>query len=294
MTHACRDRFVLRFNNRMGCQTRSPLFFSTLRPWPNAVVALLFFLAGTGCSSLSERKAGAFARPSDLVATMPDPYDVHLRWKNHATVEGGNLVEFQLWPQGANVPSKERNDFLILDFLKADETTFQHTDLGAETVLTYRIHPFFGKSSEPVPITTGSAEAAKTEPEEPEGPLEEPPVASRSQKGDLHSIRRLATFAEAVPTDVVASLSGTTHVVLRWKEHAADADGYFVELSLHPDKDFQVCALLPPHTTSFRKTGLPPETRLYFRVRAFFYGRPSNSVTETTGPERIEVKQSRN
>ena len=224
---------------------------------------------------------------------MPDPYDVHLRWTNHATVDGGNLVEFQLYPAGASLPREERHEFLILDFLKADATAFQHENLGAETVLTYRIHPYFGRSSEPVPIDTGSAEAAKTEPEEPEGPLEKPPVAPESRNDDLCSIRRAATFAAAVPTDVVASLSGPTHVVLRWKEHAVDADGYFVELSLHPDKDFQVCALLPPHTTSFRKTGLPPETKLYFRVRAFFYGRPSNSVTETTGPERIEQSKTR-
>jgi len=277
----------------MECQARSPFFCSTPGQWLGAMMALSILLAGNGCSSIPERKVGAFAGPSHLVATMPDPYDVHLQWTNHTAIEGGNLVEFQLWPEGASLPRKERKDFLILDFLKADETTFQHKDLGSETVLTYRIHPYFGKSSGPVPITTGSVDAAKTEPEEPDGPVEESPVDVKSRSGDLYSIRRAETFAEAAPTDVTASLSGPTHVVLRWKEHAADADGYFVELSLHPDKDFQVCALLPSHTTSFRKTGLPPATRLYFRVRAFFYGRPSNVVTETTGPERGEGKQSR-
>src|SRR5581483_9938952 len=120
----------------------------------------------------------------------------------------------------------------------------------------YRIRPYFGRSSEPAAITTGSAEAARTEPDEPEGPVTEPSAGSQTLAG-LKSIRRLATFAAAAPTGVTVALSGPTHAVVRWEEHAAAADGFLVELSSHPDRDFQVCALLPPHATSFRKIGLP-------------------------------------
>ena len=232
-----------------------------------------------------------FAGPSDLVATMPDPYNVHLQWKNHATAEGGNLVEFQLHPEGASLPAEEREDFVILGFLNANETTFRHENLGSETVFTYRIRPYFGKSSEPAKITTGSAEAAKTEPDEPEGPLEKPGANSKSQSDDLKSVRQPATFGAATPANLSAALSSPTHVVLRWNERASNADGYLVEISLYHDKDFHVCALLPPHTTSFQKTGLPPETTIYFRVRAFFYGLPSNYVIKTSGPDRVEDSQ---
>jgi len=245
----------------------------------------LFGILIAGCHLSAQKAPGPFTGPSGLAATMPDPYNVHLHWKNSATAAGGNMVEFQMYPEGARLPADERKTFLILGFLDAKENTFRHENLGSETVFTYRIHPYFGNGTEPAGITTGSA--AENEPEEPEGPLEKSAADPGSQTGDLRSIHKPATFAEAAPTGLTASLSSPTHVVLQWKEHAADADGYLVEISLHPDKDFQVCALLPPHTASFRKTGLPPDTKMYFRVRAFFYGPPSNRVTKTTGPEPL-------
>jgi hypothetical protein len=257
--------------------------------WPIAFAALLLLLAGGGCGSVAPgEKSGIFAAPSNLTATMPDLYNVHLQWTNHATAEGGNLVEFQMCPSGTHLPAKERDDFVILAFLNPAETTFHHEDLGAETVFTYRIRPYFGKASAPTEITTGSTAAAETE--EPEGPLEEP--ETKSPATHLKSIRQPAGSGEGIPGDVAASLSAPTHVVLRWTDHAADADGYLVEVSSSPDTGYQVCALLPPHAASFRKTALPPETKLFFRVRAFFYGRPSNRVTQTTGPERMDGRQS--
>ena len=51
------------------------------------------------------------------------------------------------------------------------------------------------------------------------------------------------------------------------------------------ERDFVVCALLPPDTTSFRKIALPPTTKLHFRVRAFFYGDPSKPASLTTPAE---------
>jgi hypothetical protein len=252
------------------------------------VVALLFSLTGNAYSTeLGGDGDRIFAPPSDLVATMPDPYNLHLRWKNHATAEGGNLVEFQLHPEGAPLSAEEQKEFLILGFLGRKEDTFRHENLGSETVFSYRIRPYFGTCSEPASITTGSAAAAENEPAEPEGPLEEPRENPKTES-TLKSIRAPSSFAAAAPIGLTLSLSSATHVVLRWEDHAANEDGYLVEISPHPDRDFQVCALLPPHTTSFRKIGLPPETKIYFRVRAFFYGPPSNLVTKTTGPEPKE------
>lgn len=246
--------------------------------------AFLLLLAGIACRTARSEEGGAFAAPSDLVATMPDPYNVHLQWKNHATADGGNLVEFQMHPEGASLPAEERDQFLILGFLDLKADMFAHEKLGSETVFSYRIHPYFGNCTEAMAITTGSAAAAEKEPEEPEGPLED--SESNPENGSaLKSIRVPGTLAAATPTGLALSRSSATHVVARWRDHAADADGYLVEISRYADHDFQVCALLPPHTTSFRKIALPPETKIYFRVRAFFYGPPSNTVTKTTGPE---------
>lgn len=259
-------------------------------PWPQAV-ALLFLLAG--CSRALAGEGGVFAGPTDLVATMPDPYNVRLQWNNHAAAEGGNLLEFQLHPAGASLPADERGQFLILAFMDSKTDTFRHEDLGAETVFSYRIHPYFGRCTVPREIVTGSAAAAAKEPEEAEGPLDEP--AGQAGAGTaLASIRPPGTLAAAAPVDLTVSLSQATHVVLRWRDRAADADGYLVEIGGYADHGFQVCAFLPPHTTSFRKTALPPETRIYFRVRAFFYGPPSNVVTQTTGPDPLRAAGAKN
>ena len=274
----------------MQPRTKKRIVSAAIASWQNAILLPVLLLAAGCMRPGAGEKAGPFAAPSDLIATMPDPFNIHLRWKNHAPAAAGNLVEFQLWPEGASPPADEREEFLILGFLDAGENTFRHEDLGSETVFTYRIRPYFGKCTEPVGITTGEAAAAKNQPDEPEGPLEEPEKNAK-RASDLKSVRATGTFAAAVPTDLTVALSGVTHLVLRWQDHAADADGYLVEISRYPDRDFQVCALLPPHTTSFRKTSLPPETRIYFRVRAFFYGPPSNRVTKTTGPDPMRTEQ---
>jgi hypothetical protein len=272
----------------MESQSVQRIFLCSLGRWLPAVFALSFFVAGLSSRAAQGGENSIFAGPSELVATMPAPNDVHLQWKNHATVEGGNLVEFQMYPAGATLPADEREQFLILGFLNSKDDTFRHEKLGSETVFSYRIRPYFGHCSEPVSIMTGSAVAAEKEPEEPEGPLEDAEKSPKSGNA-LESIRTPGTFVAATPADVAVALSSATHVVVRWRERAADAEGYLVEISQYADRGFQVCALLPPHTTSFRKIALPPETKIYFRVRAFFYGPPSNVVTKTTGPEPLEA-----
>ena len=86
----------------MECQSQQQIFSRKLSQWRSVAVVLLFLVAGTGCSPTLGGKVGAYAGPSDLAATMPDPYNIQLQWKNHATTEGGNLVEFQWHPEGAS------------------------------------------------------------------------------------------------------------------------------------------------------------------------------------------------
>ncbi|HUR59706.1 MAG TPA: fibronectin type III domain-containing protein [Opitutaceae bacterium] len=276
----------------MKCQARPRILSSPRSPSANAAVALYFLLAGISCGTALGQEGGDFAGPTDLVATMPDPYNIHLQWKNHGAADGGNMVQFQSYPEGAGLPAEHREKFLILGFFDSKVDTFRHEKLGAETVLSYRIHPYFGNGTEPVSITTGSAAAAKNEPDEAEGPLEDP-EKNPKVGSTLVSLRAPQTFAGAAPTELTLSLSSATHVVLRWRDRAVDADGYLVEISRLPDRDYQVCALLPPHSTSLRKNALPPETKIYFRVRAFFYGPPSNVVTRTTGPEPLQAVETK-
>jgi len=73
-------------------------------------------------------------------------------------------------------------------------------------------------------------------------------------------------------------MASASSVDLRWEDRADDEDGYLVEMATDRDKAATICALLPPDSTSFKKARLPPATDCNFRVRAFFYGEPSQPV----------------
>ena len=92
-------------------------------------------------------------------------------------------------------------------------------------------------------ITTG----AEARPTEEEGPLNEP--ARTNAVSGQKSIRAISSFAEAAPGNVTVALSLSTSAVLRWEDRASDEDGYLVEVSAEPEKDFKICALLPPNTS---------------------------------------------
>jgi hypothetical protein len=239
----------------------------------------LAMLAGlvSAVSAAETNKVGgseaAFASPSALTAALSDHLNVDLRWKNNATAPGGAWVEF-------TTPGDE---YVKLDAVWPDTVTFRHPDVAPETEFIYRIKPFFGQPSKVVAITTGHA----APPTEEEGPLNEPAKAGGK---DMKSIRDVATFKQAAPGNVTVKLSQPTSAVLRWEDRATDEDGYLVEVSADPQKAFKICALLPPNTTSFRKVQLPAEMKCYFRVRAFFYGEPSNQASVSTPSAAVRLK----
>jgi hypothetical protein len=221
----------------------------------------------TGRSAETDKaNVAAFASPSGLVARLADHSNIDLWWKYTATAPGGAWVEF----------TTPGDDFVKLDAVWPDVTTYHHPDVAPETRFVYRIHPFFGKPSKVVNVTTGHA----AKPTEEEGPLNE--SAKTNSTNAQKSIRAVSTFDEAAPGNVSVTLSQPTSAVLRWEDRASDEDGYLVEVSADPEKDFKICALLPPNTTSFRKVELPAEMKCYFRVRAFFYGECSNTASVST------------
>jgi hypothetical protein len=243
--------------------------------------ALAMTLVVPSTSFSGEPGSNFFAAPSELTAALADHSNVDLRWKNNATAPGGGWVEF----------TTPGDDFIKLDAVWPDKTTFHHPDVAPETKFIYRVHPFYGKPSSAIAITTGSP-LAKPLMEE-EGPLDEANKTNSPDASHQKSIRAAASFAGASPDQVTVTLSSPTSAVIRWEDRAADEEGYLVEVSGDAEKDFRICALLPANATSFRKIQLPPNMKCYFRVRAFFYGAPSNlaSVNTPSAAPKMHAEQ---
>jgi hypothetical protein len=221
------------------------------------------------------RPEAPFASPSQLTATLVDPSTIGLAWKHEAAEPAGYWIEFAT--PGA--------DFVKLEVAWSPGTSFTHRDVAPETTFLYRVVPFFGRVSNEVAATTGTA--LQKGPSPAEGPMEEPGSAAPDRAGS--SIKAMATIAAAAPANLTMARVSSTTAELRWEDRAADEDGYLLELAQDPG-GFQVCALLPPNTTSFRKIALPPGRAVRFRVRAFFYGQPSSLVTIDTPKEAPPIR----
>lgn len=232
---------------------------------------------GFGCSTGNSRspssgEPAAFAPPSQLTAELTNDDSIVLHWKNNSTADGGNWVEFAT-PGSQYVQLKA--------FLSdANSTSFAHRRVAPVTTFVYHIQPFFGRTSQPVAITTGVP--TNNAPVLGEGPITSTNANPSAEKPRQYSLRSMRTFAQAGPRDLKATLSSPTSVDLHWQDCASDEDGYLVEIAPEATGKFQICALLPPDTTSFRQTGLPPKTKCLFRVRAYFNGRPSETASVTT------------
>jgi hypothetical protein len=248
-----------------------------LRQLSLTALSILTACAIPACSAPKQETSGpqaadaaAFASPTQLTARPTGSGGIDVNWKYNATEPGGCWIEF----------TTPGSDFVKLAAAWPDVTTFRHPDVASDTEYIYRLLPFYGHPSGVVSATTGKAPAEGTPDTDEEGPLPDAAAAGKSA-GGKKSIRTTETIAEAAPVGVAATVFSPTTVDVRWKDRAADEDGYLVEVSDDPAKGYQICALLPPDTTSFRKTHLPAETKCYFRVRAFFYGPPTPTAATT-------------
>lgn len=244
------------------------LFSARVKRFRNSFFPLLFvalvLLFGCSTANFSSINSNtAFASPTELTTVLTNGNNAMLHWKNNATADSGVWIEYTTLGY----------DWIQLDAFPSDENVneFLHANLAPRTRFLYRLQPFFGRPTKTLEITTGNSTNGATS--FSDGPIS---PTNNISTGKKFSVRSLKTFVKAAPADLTATLSSPTSVDLHWRNHAADEDGYLLEISAHPKSDFAPCALLPANATSFRKTHLPPKTKIYFRVRAFFYGKPSD------------------
>jgi hypothetical protein len=234
------------------------------------VIFIFAAVAFAGCKTAPPTDAKAFAAPTHLAATLADPIDIDLKWQDNAVNEAGYFVEYSPY---AN------NDFVVITALPPNSTIYRHPHLLPHTRFVFRVLPFFGPASSAVEIKTG-----KDGQQQPPTPTE---IADTNSPaiGIKKSIRSMATFAAAAPTDFRATLIPPAGVKLDWIDHASDADGYLLEIKSEWSREFKPSAVLPPHSTTLTTYHFPLDSKFEIRVRPFFYGQPSNLAEQTTGDD---------
>jgi hypothetical protein len=258
---------------------------------PALTTLALMLIAGVlaGCSRREPSGSPTLSQSSSqtiaLSAALLSPTDVKLTWKDPAPNAAGYIVEYATEPQG---------EFTTLGFVLLDQGTFTHPNLMPETNWYYRVRPYYGPASDPVEVALPDALSDKeyarrfARPEDyswaapritPAAPIPDGVNAAKLP------IRSAESAAKAAPTGLKAALvhSTVSGFQLTWSDHASDEDGYLLEMKSSQGPDFAVRAVLDRDTNSFGYAFQPPQRRATLRVRAFYYGQPSNLAHVTTG-----------
>lgn len=223
----------------------------------------------------------AASAAEQLSLRQTSPIDIVLMWQDSPGNPGGHIVEY------VNHPTDE---WVILGFIPAGKNTFTHPRLAPGTPYRYRVRPFHGAASTPIEVTVAEGLSDKAYADayaQPEDYSWAPP-AKIARPGDairaLKSLKQFATVAHAAPAEFRAELAkGTVSgFKLTWLDRASDEEGFLLEQVTGP-RDFVVCAVIEPNINAFGWALEPPARKATFRIRAYYYGAPSNVVSVVTG-----------
>ena len=215
-------------------------------------VVLLLFLAACGQEQ----------QDPVLTSELTSPTDVTLHWRPEAGA-AGQVVEYANAADG---------DYVVLEFAPPGRDSYRHPDLIPETRFYYRVRPFTG----PVSATVDVALPPGDEVLEIKGPDW---TAARKGGGGTRPV----SSPEAAPGNLKAEVKHANGILFTWEDHAADEDGYLIEVKPAGAADYRVAVQLDPDSTSYGVITLPDEKTATYRVRAFRFGSPSNLTHQTTG-----------
>jgi hypothetical protein len=243
------------------------------------VLALLLFAGGLAAGSTGLRGESSPASTIHLDATLVSPIDVALEWKDTSPDAAGHIVEYATDPNGP---------YIILSFCPPGQTTYKHPKLMPQTTFYYRVRGIYGPTSNPADVALPSEltdavyadRYSKPEDYSWAGPKTLPDNGPIVKK----SIRDAATVAGAAPTDLKATLVPFTvsGIQLTWTNHSNDEEGFLLETKDESHPDFTVCAHIDAKINAFGWGLHPPQRKASFRIRAFYYGTPSNLEKRTT------------
>jgi hypothetical protein len=223
-----------------------------------APAALL--LALTACATTTPSPQG-----EALTATLVNGDNVNLSWHDAGPTPAGEVVEYSNSPTGSYTP---------LDFLPPTRTSYAHQKLIPDMAFYYRVVPYFGSTTNEVTLALppGAYEDNAANPDVWATP------ATLAGPTPHASVRT----AEGAPTNLRATVEDANGVKLTWTDHDTDADGYFVEVKPAGSANFQVIQVLSPKINTCGIVTLPDEKHATFRIRAVYYGTPSNTAMQHT------------
>ena len=231
-------------------------------------------LAAAGCTSANAANNPATSTDQQgvaLTATLVNGDNVALSWHDNGPTPAGDAVEYA---NSANGP------YTILDFLPPGQTSFTHPNLIPDTMFYYRVVPYYGPASNTVTVTLppGAYNDNAATPDTWATPTTLPGDPTAQQ-----SIRDAGRSTAGAPTNLRATIEDANGVRLTWTDHASDDIGYLVELEAADKHSYQVVQVLDPKINACGIVTLPDEKTASYRVRPFYYGAASNTVSEHTG-----------
>lgn len=221
-------------------------------------VALL--LAVAGCASTAAPNGDA------LTATLVNGDNVNLSWHVPGPKPAGEVVEYSNTAGGAFTP---------LDFVPPSQTTYAHQKLIPQTSFYYRVVPYFGPTTNEVTVDLPPGAYNDNAPNAD-------PWANPTTIPEGPTTRASVHTAAGAPTNLRATVEDPNGILLTWTDHDSDAQGYLVEIKPSGSADFQVVQVLAPKINSCGVITLPNEKQATYRIRAFYYGTPSNTAMQHT------------
>ncbi|MCU1686374.1 MAG: hypothetical protein JWQ81_7113 [Amycolatopsis sp.] len=209
----------------------------------------------------------------DLSATLVSPVDIMLKWQDDDPAAAGHTVEFATGTPGS--------EYTVLQYVQAGQTMYTHPDLIPQTPFYYRLRPFYGPASAAVEVDLPPGAYDDKAAADDHAWAQPLPVPSGSVA--KQPIRGAGRSTAGAPTEFTATVMDPNGIKFTWTDHASDEDGYLLESKPKGSATYNEVEVLDPNITSVGLTTLPTEKQATYRVRAFYYGKPSNIAHQTTG-----------
>ena len=234
-------------------------------PWRRPVTKYRFLLLAVLLSACTAKTDSA----TELTVTLDTPLNATISWHDTTPNTAGHAVEFATDPNG---------EYTTLQFAPVEQTAYQHPDLIPDTTFYYRVRPYSGPTTEAREITLPPGELDDATQATDHGWMVPTTVPGSTTTESLRA-------GGGTPTDFHATIMHANGIRFTWTDHANDEDGYLLEVKAVNTTTFTPVAVMDPNINSTGLITLPTEKTATYRVRAFYWGKTSNTAHVKSGPD---------